>query len=80
MFIIRTIFFWLVFLCSTVSFVVLIEHGPSNFEKNFKAEMGDFENFLADQVFPEGENGEPRKHPQSIGDWATQIQKNLLKQ
>ena len=47
---IRSLFFVALFLLSTLSFVVLFEHGTTNFSKNMQVELHYFEKLYHTQV------------------------------
>jgi hypothetical protein len=48
----RNIFWLLVFLLSTLSFVVLFEKGPNNFVPNVKIQIEDFRKAVMDGINP----------------------------
>lgn len=48
----RNIFWFAVFLISTLSFVVLFEKGPDNFVPNLKVQIEEFSKMVMDAVNP----------------------------
>ena len=47
---IRQLFWFLVFVVSTLSFVVLFEHGPDNFGANFTKQVEALRTFVVEQT------------------------------
>ena len=52
----RKIFWLAVFLLSTLSFIVLFEHGPDKFQQNLTTEITEFHTFVDQQVHPKKED------------------------
>lgn len=52
MVIIRQLFWVVVFLASTLSFVVIFEKGTTNFGANLGKEIGEFRQFVESQIHP----------------------------
>jgi len=49
---IRKLFWTALFIGSTIAFVVLFDHGTTDFGKNFKGEVNDFVKLVTNAVHP----------------------------
>lgn len=57
---IRKLFWVVVFVISTLCFIVLFEHGPENFSANFSKQFAEFRKMVDEQIHPP-KNAEPPK-------------------